>query len=382
MKDQGHDTARLENLEVIVSRTIFDGASAFNVMQVAFQKAREKNPESFHESFYTFAGQVVRIRIVGRALAKNILLAFSHLQINEPVLLTPQLTIDLWDERETGIYCRVSFTNDDSSWIEITATSPDNRFVGQRLPNTLTCLDRIANRIIGSITWSEQIFIYERAKPLARLLVEWHNDQQVQVIHAGLVARDDLGILFAGKSGSGKSTSSLACVCAGFSYLSEDFIGLQRLADGPFLGHSLYNSVFLEARHLAQFSMLTPYVTRGRPIEEKSAVILSQVFPQRLKRVVPIRVLLIPRVIGARAAKIHPASKGQALLALGPSSLLQIPSRRIRGFSKLAQLVEQVPCYWLELGSDLGSIPRCVEEFLAEATFSSNFPSKNNLGQK
>jgi hypothetical protein len=220
---------------------------------------------------------------------------------------------------------------------------------------------------MGSIAWHDRIFIYERAKPLARLLLNWHNDQDIQVIHTGMVARDGKGILFAGKSGSGKSTSSLACICAGFDYLSEDYVGLESREDSSFVGHSLYNSVFLETRHLARFTELIPYAIKGRPPhEEKSVIILSQIFPERLERVVPIRALAVLRVADTSKPRFRPASKGEALLALGPSSLLQIPNRGLGtlGFNKLAQLVKRVPCYWLEVGNDLGSIAERVDELL------------------
>jgi hypothetical protein len=51
-------------------------------------------------------------------------------------------------------------------------------------------------------------------------------------------------------------------------------------------------------------------------------------------------------------------------MALAASSLLQLPSRGMDGFSKLAELTELVPSYWLNLGPDLDSIPRQVEEIL------------------
>ena len=38
----------------------------------------------------------------------------------------------------------------------------------------------------------------------------------------------------------------------------------------------------------------------------------------------------------------------------------------MESFSKLAQLVEQVPTYWLELGRDLESIPACIEALLTK----------------
>ena len=346
----------------------FDGADAFKVLDAAFEQATKRHPDSLHESFYTFGGRSVRMRIVGRELAKHIARPFSHLETHRGVGVVPQLTIDLWDENETSIRCQVRSAGNDRPWTEATAISPDGRFLGQQLPNTLTCLDLDLERIVGSMAWSERVFIYERAKPLARPLLEWHNHGDVQMIHAGLVSRDGVGVLFAGQSGSGKSTSALACLRAGFDYLGEDYVGLQRLQDGSLVGHSLYNSVFLETDDLVRFPGLIPYAIKGRPPhEEKSAVLLSQVFPDRLERVVPIRALAFPSVGDGAETRVRPASKRDALVTLALSSLLRMPSPGISGFDKLAQLVEQAPCYRLELGRDLQTIPHSVEEILAEA---------------
>jgi hypothetical protein len=307
---------------------------------------------------------------VGRELAEHFGRPFSHLRTSGRCRPSPQLTVELWDDapnRERMI----AATENDLGWTEATVQSADERFLGQRLPHTFSCLDRQANHIVATIAWHDRIFIYERAKPLARLLLKWHNDQDVQVIHTGLVASDGKGILFAGKSGSGKSTSSLACICAGFGYLSEDYVGLESRPDGSFVGHSLYNSVFLETSHLERFSELKPYAIKGRaPHELKSVVILSQVFLEQLERSVPIRALALLRVADAPMAKFRPASKGEALLALGPTSLLQIPNRKLGapGFNKLAELVERLPCFWLEVGSDLRSIPNRVDDLLATAS--------------
>jgi hypothetical protein len=248
-------------------------------------------------------------------------------------------------------------------------TSYDKRFVANKLPNTLAYYDRRSRRIIGSIVWHDRIFIYERAKPLARLLLEWHNDRNVQIIHAGFVSKDGQGILFAGKSGSGKSTTSVACICGGLHFLSEDYLGVKRQTDGSFTGYSLYNSVFLNTNHSTRFPKILPYIINGRPPhEEKSAIILSKVFPERLESLAPIRVLALLRVLGKGGPIIKAASKAEALLALGPSSLLQIPSRGNRAFEKLTEVVEQVPSYWLEVAGDLESIPHCVQELLGKAT--------------
>jgi hypothetical protein len=342
----------------------FMGDVAFANMHAAFAQAASAHPSELREFFYVLAGHPVRVRILGSQLAENFDRPFSHLRANAQ-LTSPKLTIELWDDNKT----RREPMDPHQPWHETTVMSQDGRFLGQRLPHTFSCLDRAAGHIVGCIGWHERIFIYERAKPLARLLLNWHNDRNVPIIHTALVARSNNGVLVAGKSGSGKSTSSLACIIGGFDYLSDDYTGLQLRRDGAFVGHSLYNSVFLNTNHLEWFGELAPYAIRGRlPHEEKSAVLLSQVLPQRLARAVPIRALVTARVTNGSATRLQRASKGEALLALGPSSLLQVQRRSfgVSGFARLAEVVERIPCFRMELGSDLSSIPQCIHDLLSQ----------------
>ena len=351
--------------------TIVTEAAAARIhkfMLLAFERATLKHPHRLQESFYQFGGQRVRIRIVGREMAMHITRPFSHLRADVSDTRTPQLTIDLWDESETDVHCQVRPLNGGRQ-TTFAVLAPDGRFLAQQRPNVLNYYDHGGQNIISSVAWSGEVSVYERWKPLGRALLEWYNDQDVQIVHAGVVARDNEGVLFVGTSGSGKSTSVLACLCGGFSFLGEDYVGLQKLEDGSLVGHSLYNSVFLENNHVTRFPRLAPYIMTGLPHEEKSAIVLSQIYPEKLSRTVPIRALILPRVVDTNKTMIRPASKSEAL-SLGRASLLELPNKGLGryGFERLAQLVERVPCYWLELGRDLGSIPQCVEEILGKAT--------------
>jgi hypothetical protein len=339
------------------------------VMQLAFEQVMDRYSDRLHESRYIFGGRPVRIRVVGHEIAKSITKPFSHLQVDEPDR-DPELIIDVWDESETGVRCQSQSTNGERRFIKTTAVAADGRLIGQQLRNVLSCYNHGNQHIISSARWSDQLSVYERCKPFARPLLEWHNDKNIQIIHGSLISDQDKGILFGGKSGSGKSTSALVCLCAGFKFLSEDYVGLQQRHDGSFLGYSLYNSVFLKVADLARFPSFGPYIMKGLAHEEKCAVVLAQVFPDRLARVVPIRAIVLPRIVDTTRPKFYYASKGDALLALGPSSLLQIPSRRLgaHGFSRVAQLIEKTPCYWLELGGDPTSIPDLVGEILSEVS--------------
>jgi hypothetical protein len=214
-----------------------------------------------------------------------------------------------------------------------------------------------------------ELSLYERGKPLHVPLTLWYSDREIQLVHAGLVARNGEGVLLAGPGGSGKSTSALTCLGAGFRFLGDDYAGLELRGDGTIVGHSVFGSTWLEPEQLRRFPSLAPHAIHGRlPSERKPMVLLSPMFSDRLERSVPIRALALPRVADAAITRVHRASRAEALKQMVPSSLFeQLLRPGARGFQRLAQLVDRVPTYWLELGRSLESIPRAVEELLAEA---------------
>ena len=103
-------------------------------------------------------------------------------------------------------------------------------------------------------------------------------------------------------------------------------------------------------------------------MEDKFLILLSQVYPERLRRDTEITAVALPRVVQADKSRIRPASKAETLLALAPSSLIMPQlSAGMQGFQKLVTLVEHVPCYWLELGRELSEIPHRVDELIESA---------------
>jgi hypothetical protein len=175
-------------------------------------------------------------------------------------------------------------------------------------------------------------------------------------------------VLLAGPGGSGKSTSAVMCAYAGFDYLSDDLFGLEFSSESHFVGHSLYNSTFMEPDHLKRFSDLENRAIRGQySFEKKLLVLLSQIASVRFTRSCEIHSIVLPRVLHRPTCVLRRASKGETLRALAPSSLLVGErSYGMEGFEKLARLVEQVPCYWLDLSGALDEIPRVLERLLSE----------------
>jgi hypothetical protein len=345
------------------------GPEAFDLMQAAFHEAVKKCGDAGIESHYVFAGRAARIRVVGRRLAQHVLSPFSHLRTGHRHSQTFELAVDIWDESETGVTCPMSCPMDALRSYRAVTASTGGRFLSDRGWGVLTVLDRHAQRIIGSCKSVEQFLAVDRGKPFNKLLGVWYRDQSVSVIHAAMVSQNDSGIVFVGKGGSGKSTSALACVCAGFSYLGDDAIGLREQSDGSFLGYSLYNSSLLDPGHLRRFPRLIPFAIASTSSEDpKSLILLSGVLASRVQRAARLTVVVLPRVAATARTLMRPASKGEALLALAPSSLnLQI-NPGPGGLDQLARLINRVPCYWLELGEEINGIPRCVEGLIRPVT--------------
>ena len=309
-----------------------------------------------------FAGRVARVRVAGEELASHIDRAFGHLRT---AAAPAPFTIDLWDEAATGVHApSIDSSEAGRSWGAGggTLTSfADGRIVTHRIEHSTHWLDRAAQRFVGCVSAAGSMSLYERGKPLHYLLALWHNDRRAYVIHAGLVAANGSGILLAGAGGSGKSTTALACACGGFEYLADDCVALEAERDA-FLGHSIFGSPWIEHDHLRRFPAMAPFAIRGSAADEpKGLVRLDAGLRHRLGRVVPIRAIVLPRVTAAAQASVRRATKGEALLALAPSSIvLFAPSPGAEGMRHLARLLASVPTYWLDLGANLDSIPRAL----------------------
>jgi hypothetical protein len=215
----------------------------------------------------------------------------------------------------------------------------------------MVAFDRMKPRMVGWFARGDQLELPDVSRPLYAPLLLWHRDRGIRAVHAAAVERQGVGVLFGGPAGCGKSTSALSCLCEGYSYLGDDYVGLAHV----------------DSEHLKRFPALAPGAIRVSP-ELKSVVLVRQVFPDRAAPTAPMRLLMLPRVSDDPDTRVHPATKGQALMRLAPSSLLWLPHAREAGMDLMAGFVEAVPCYWLDLGRDLDTIAPQIDRTLLEVT--------------
>lgn len=304
------------------------------------------------------AGFHVRLRVVGSTLARTLLAPLAHLP--EAVGTRPDLQIDAIHGEETG-YSRPepAAPNEGRHGILLKA-SADGRFVGEERAHTQSWLDRDHSRIVAWYRAESQLNLDERARPFHKLLSTWLEERGVQFVHAGLIIAQQKGLLFVGNGGAGKSTSSIACMLAGMGYLGDDFVGFS--GDAPaFQGHGIYGTCLLATHHIRRFPALERISqAANHAFEDKRIAYLRGDFGGDLATRVNLGALVLPRVVESAETRWRPASKGEALMAIAPTSVMFLPRPSRAAFARVSALVDSLPTFWLELGQDVEAIPDAV----------------------
>lgn len=99
--------------------------------------------------------------------------------------------------------------------------------------------------------------------------------------------------------------------------------------------------------------------------DEKALIYIQNHMPDRMISEIPVNMILLPRVTGLPETHLRPASPSDALRALAPSSLFQLPGTGRFEFLVLGDFVKRVPCCHLELGTNLDAIPETILEAIA-----------------
>lgn len=352
-----------------------EGIELFNLLYAAFQRANSAIGETI-ELFYHIGGHTICLRFAGDALISRITPAFNHL-LAAPTT-SPDLTICLWDRASTGIRMTLLsklFRYMSWHWQE----SVDGRgelkgFNSERIraalhpgPNIVSVLDLQQNLALYWVENAEQIVWFETGSPLQKILHWWMAQHKRQFVHAGAVGTSDGGVLLVGKGGTGKSTTTLACLQSGLSYVGDDYC-LIATEPSPYV-YSLYNTAKLKGdEDLARFPHLTGRVYNpARAEDEKIMLFLYDHCPDKVVKGLPLQAILLPQVTGQIETTLKSTTSGLALGALAPSTIVQLPGAGQTALRMMSQLVKQVPCYILKVGTDLHNIPGAILKVLSRS---------------
>jgi hypothetical protein len=132
--------------------------------------------------------------------------------------------------------------------------------------------------------------------------------------------------------------------------------------------HSLYNVAKLEASNLHRFPELAPYIANPESLpQDKGQLFLHFFRPESLIPGFKLRAIFLPKYTGRDNTTIRPATRGDALLALAPSTI-GLLNADIQMMTSIAGLIQRLPCYWIETGINLNEIPIVISNWLKEET--------------
>jgi hypothetical protein len=318
----------------------------------------------------------IRLEFAGEGLLQNILPALQHLLTESKG--EADFLIHLFDSQSTASRLPMLLEHyvgllRERWWAHLQGRREIKALNGSRIrsvfhlgPDIFSMFDRERNEALYWIGDASNLPYYERGSPLMVLLNWWLSERHRFLVHAAGIGGTSAGLLLTAKGGSGKSTTTLACLLDGLDTVGDDYAVVDPHSATAF---SLFNTVKLKGpEDVARFPALhdcfdnLPRMAEG----EKAMLFMQQHFPDRLLPSLPLKAILVPRFAGQAETSIQPASSALAFKALAPSTMFQLAGNAGAAFQSLAGLVRKVPAYEIALGHDIARIPDTIRRFLRQ----------------
>ncbi len=317
----------------------------------------------WEEQDLVLAGLRVRLRFAGPALAP-MARAFAHVREASPG--TPDLLLRLWDSESTGTVLPPP------PW-GLEDYRPQGKIRGyfggglysllQPGSESLSILDADRARGWFWVRSPSRLTNFERAAPLRALLHLWLAGRGVAIVHGAAVGTDEGCVLLVGGTGVGKSTSALGALRSSLRILADDSC-LVAGSEPPVL-HTLYSSAKATEETLDRFPFLEPMVSNpGRSEWDKALIFLHEHVPDRLLASAPLRAIVVPRIAARAETVVHAASASTAMVALAPSTMLQLPGTGAASLRRLGAIVRAVPCHRMDAGTDPAGVTAALADLL------------------
>lgn len=201
----------------------------------------------------------------------------------------------------------------------------------------------------------ERIPAWDLAAPLRPIFAWWASATKGQLTHGAAVGDRGFAVLLTAMGGSGKSTTALACLDSGLSYLGDDYVMLR--SGEPPMVCSLYNTAKLAPDHLRQTlphlgGLVLPETST---IQDKVTIQIKDSHPSQLVSMLPLCAVLITEVASNGRTVLGPASRSEVLRAMAPTTIFQLPGAGAVEFGRMAEIIRQVSCHRLLVGTDIGA---------------------------
>ncbi|MDX2028147.1 MAG: serine kinase [Alphaproteobacteria bacterium] len=316
--------------------------------------------------YYKLGPEILCIRFAGEGLMTMLTPALAHVEVGPAA---PSLTVHCWDSATTGV------TMGAPPWPG-SAFGPKGHIEGYNNDAVRTVYQPGAD-VLNMMHVPSRTGIYwirdpdilpywECSFPMRALLHWWSRERPFQLVHAGAVGNEKGGVLLTGKSGSGKSTTAMSCLNSPLGYAGDDYVMIANEPQ-PYV-YSLYNTAKLVPEGVGLLPGMTHKISNPQNMQdEKAMFFLQEYYPEKLSPGFPVKAIFLPRVTHQRDTRLLPATQGEALFALAPTTVLHLEGDSKLAFEKMSRFVQSVSSYWLEVGTDMAQIPETIRMFLEQA---------------
>jgi len=320
---------------------------------------------------YRIAGAVVAIHTTRTSGSENLLTACAPLRVRGDHA-EPDLDLYIWNDAVD----KLALPDSDVLHREDTpveglggfSDANSNAFY-QPEAGVLSILDVARRRAHWWLRDADSVPYYERAAPFKHILQWWVASRGGALLHSAAIgSSDDLGddgVLISGPSGSGKSSTALACLAAGMTFTSDDYVIVD--AAEPSRVHLAYSTAKVLRTSLGRFDAYAPHFRNLAHDDEKPMMFVDEFAPHKLRTSFVPRALVMPRIAHAARTQFVPISAARMLRALAPSSVLLFPLAGARAFNRMARLCASLPCLRAELADDPADVARAFRDLLVQS---------------
>jgi hypothetical protein len=122
----------------------------------------------------------------------------------------------------------------------------------------------------------------------------------------------------------------------------------------------------LNADHVKNFPEFSRFISNSEDLKnEKAVMFLYPEFSEQLVAAMPLKAIIVPRIIDEGKSLVTQASPEDILRAASFTTMTLLPGAGIKTYEFLSQLSAHMPCFTLELGRDLARIPDAVFNLVA-----------------
>lgn len=332
--------------------------AAFHQFERAFEDATAATGVRA-ERRIVLAGFDVLLRFASYELEGRMMRALQHLESDGAG--EPALTVCAWDSASSGValpfgprtldaYVRGGLPG---------ASAGDDILMALGRPNPgLSMLDLRRGLGIYAVPDGRRLPHPDLSGPFVTIFSWWINRTRLVWTHAAAVGAGQSGVLIVGPGGSGKSTTSLACVRGGLDYVSDDYciVDPDRL-----VAYSFSSGAKLALHAIDLLPDIAAHIVNPGSVERhKGIVYVSEVRPGQVKSSLTIGAIVFPGAKGASVPRLSRLGRAEALRALAPSSLVQLSAGTAPAIARMARMVRSVPSYRLDLPADLSLIPEAI----------------------